>query len=204
MWRTQTWWTFCSRRRPSRSLRSARTASCSGSVRHGTTLCTACWTKSNKTPAFTSGDRTQRGGTCSVEVQILCECEWAYSWVYGTTPCTACRTRSNKTSAFTSGDWMHRECRFCESVNEPCIECMVRCHAPHAEQEAKRLQRSRMVTGHREGGTCSVDVQILWECKWAWYWVCGTTPCSTKTSKTPAFKSGDTMQGEVGWGGLVQ
>ena len=28
--------------------------------------------------------------------------------------------------------------------------------------------------------------------------MCGTTPCSTKTSKTPAFKSGDTMQGEVG------
>ena len=51
------------------------------------------------------------------------------------------------------------------------------------------------------GETCSVDVQILWECKWALYWVCGTTPCSTKTSKTPAFKSGDTMQGEVGGGG---
>ena len=31
--------------------------------------------------------------------------------------------------------------------------------------------------------------------------MCGTTPCSTKTSKTPAFKSGDTMQGEVGGGG---
>ena len=29
-------------------------------------------------------------------------------------------------------------------------------------------------------------------------------PCSTKNNKTPAFKSGDTMQGEVGGGGLVQ
>ena len=50
-----------------------------------------------------------------------------------------------------SGDWMHRECRFCESVNEPRIECLVRRHAPLAEQEATRLQRSRLVTGHMGG-----------------------------------------------------